>query len=65
MSRWLAVVAVKDAHNVRKSQSGTWAYLEADVARKVIHQDVPVSTDASLPSRKDYSKWTFNTDKLP
>ena len=59
------MVAVKDAHNVQKSQSGTWAYFEAGVARKAIHVDVLVSTDASLPSRKEFFKWTFNTDKLP
>lgn len=50
------MVAVKDAHNVRRSQSGTWAYLEVDVARKVIRMEVSVATDAFFPSSKDYSK---------
>lgn len=43
------MVAVKDARNVRRSQSGTWAYLEVAVARKAIRMEVSVATDAFLP----------------
>lgn len=68
-TRWftvrLPVVAVKDAHNVRRSQSGTWAYLEVDVARKAIRMEVSVATNAFFLSSKDYSKWTFANSNIP
>lgn len=68
-TRWftvrLPVVAVKDGHNVRRSQLGSWAYLEVDVARKAIRMEVSVATAAFFPSSKDYSKWTFANSNIP
>lgn len=61
----LPVVAVKDAHNLRRSQSGTWAYLEVDVAPNAIRMEVSVATDAFFPSSKDYSKCTFANFNIP